>query len=432
MSVSASPPKSAAPPERVLADRTVWLLCALGLATGIPTGFTWYSLFPAVQTGIEQALLLSLTALGVIGVIELLAGPFLDRYEAPLFRRLGHRRSWLASTLAAAVALTAVYATAALIAPGLAAGLGTILGIFAVPTMALLWISLDALRIELRPGRAQAMAFGAQFIGALVAALIADRLGSTGIDSPLGFVAVVLLALGLAAALVIDEPAKPDTPPARAGFLATLAQPWSAFFARHGAAGKFLLAAIAFYALGAGVADYLGMQGYVIDIIAAEPGAATREPVHAARLALSSLELAFLLVGALAGMAVAGRLAPARAFTLLQYAVVATIAFFILCKLVLGFTVFTVAGLFALRTLVFAFGGVIFAVVAARLTARPHTAGQFALLVFFVALFSISDAGMNRLAPLIGSLPIAAGGIVAAIIALALMHLASGAARRAR
>lgn len=436
MSKSASSPPAAAAPVSALADRNIWLLSALGLATGLPAGAAWYGLFPDIDATIEHALLLSLTGLGLIGIVELLAGPFLDRYKAPLFPTHGHRRSWLASSLTAALALTAVYAVAAAISPNFGAALGTVFKILLIPVMGLLWISLDALRIELRPGRAQAVAFGAQYIGALAGAALASGVGGTVIASPLGLISVVLLAVGLVAALLIDEPAPPaGAPDAARGILATLMRPWSDFFARHGAAAKLLLAAIALYALGASMADYLGKQGYIVDIIAAgrdsaDRGGADRDAIGAARLAMSSLELAFMLLGALAGMAVAGRFAPARAFAMLQYAVIALIAFFIACKLTLGFTVITVAGLFALRTLVFSFGGVIFAVVAARLTARPYTAGQFALLVLFVALFWISEIGLNRLAPMVGSLAVSAAGIVAAVLALVCMRSAARAVRR--
>lgn len=431
MSTSASPPQTSAPSSSAFADRNVWLLGLLGLATGLPTGFAWYNLFPAIDTGIEQAVFLSMTAFGVIGILQLIAGPFLDRRKAPFFRALGHRRSWLASSLAAALALTAIYAAAALFAPGAAAGLGTILGILAVPVMALLWISLDALRIELRPGRAQAAAIGAQFIGALAASLISMLLAAGTIASPMGLVSVVLLAVGLGAVLRIDEPAPLARRPAPAqGILATLARPWSDFLARHGASAKFFLAAVAFYAFGAGIADYLGRQGYVVDLIGGDRGSEGLEDIGAVRRAMTSFELAFMLVGAAAGMLVAARGAPARAFAVLQYAVLAQILFFVLCKLTLGFTVLSVAGLFAARTLLFAFGVVIFAVVAARLTARPHTAGQFALLGAFVALFWISDAGLNRFAPALGGLATSALGAVAAAIAIACMRLAARVAQR--
>jgi hypothetical protein len=430
MSISASPPETPAPSAGVLADRNAWLLGLLGLATGLPTGFTWYNLFPALDVDIETAVFLSLTALGVIGLLQIIAGPFLDRYKAPFFRTLGHRRAWLASSLAAAMALTATYAVAAALAPWSAAALGGLLGIAAVPVMALLWLSLDALRIELRPGRAQAAAFGAQFIGALAAGLISALMAAGTIHSPMAFVCIVLLAVGLGAVLVIDEPAPLDGSPAPApGLLATLARPWSAFLMRHGASAKFVLAAIAFYALGASIADYLGQQGYVVDIIGSG-GIEGAEELAAARRAFTSLELAFMLMGAAAGTLVAGRFAPPRAFAVLQYAVLALTLAFAFCKLALGFTALTVAGLFAARTILFAFGVVIFAVVAARLTARPYTAGQFALLGVFVTLFWLSHAGLNRFAPALGGLTVSAIAAVAAVLAMACMRLAARVARR--
>lgn len=429
MTASASPPPRSAAPAAALADRNSWLLAALGLGTGLPFGAAWYSLFRPVDTSIEQVLLLFLTSFGVVGLIELLAAPFLDRRKAPVFRALGHRRSWVAGALATALALTAVQVVAAMASPGLGAGFGTVFGVLVVPVMAILWIALDALRIELRPGRAQAAAFFAQYAGALAGAAVAGQIGGAGAASPLGPLSVVLLAIGLGAALLIAEPAQqPGAAAPAAGAFATLTRPWADFFARHGRSAKWLLAAIACYALGASVADYLGRNGYIADLVTADRSGA--DDIGAARQAMSSLELAFSLLGALAGAIVAGRFAPARAFAWLQYAVIALIALFVACRTALGFTPITVALLFALRTLVFAFGAVIYAVVAARLTARPHTAGQFALLGLFVALFWISDAGMNRLAPRAGSLPLALAAIGSICVAVLLMRMAARAARR--
>jgi len=306
-----------------------------------------------------------------------------------------------------------------------------IFGILALPVMALLWISLDALRIELQPGRGQAVALAAQYIGALAAAAASARIESGALAA---LVLAMLLALGLAAALLIDEPeplpraAGAETQASAAGIFRTLTRPWSAFFARHGSATGLLLAAIALYALGASAADYLGKQGYVIDIIGA--GRADADVIGTTRLAMAPFELVLSLLGALAGMLVAFRLTPARAFIALQYAVLGLVAFFLLCKLTLGFTVITVALLFGVRALVFAAAIVIYGVVAARLTARPYTAGQFALLRLFVGLFWLSEAGMSRLAPMAGSIATAGAAAIAALAAIACMRAAERAARR--
>jgi hypothetical protein len=55
------------------------------------------------------AYLASFTAFSMIYLAALVVAPWLDRWPAPFFRRLGHRRSWVASSLAAALLLTVIF-----------------------------------------------------------------------------------------------------------------------------------------------------------------------------------------------------------------------------------------------------------------------------------------------------------------------------------
>lgn len=426
--MSAEPSGIAAAPtfSAAVRDRSTALLFVLGLATGIPAGWGWYGfVYWNGYAKIEQALWLVMTALGLIGLIALIAAPFLDRFPAPLFRRLGHRRSWVTLAMCCAFGLNAISTVAEFITTGFATILALLAGIVALPVMALLWISLDALRIELRPGRAQAVALAAQYLGALTsAAIVAHLLGEPRNWPVSAIVFAPLLALGIIASFSIAEPA-PGAMAARdraPGVLGLLIEPCSAFRGRFGSAGMLLLASIAFYALGASLADYLGKLGYVVDVIG--PVRPVGDASAATKLPMALLEVVVAAIGGLGGMLIAFRLAPARAFMVLQYLLFAFVISFLVCRLFLGFDVLTVALLFAVRTLLFAAGLVIYGVVTARLTARPHTASQFALFAVLAALFWISEAGLYRLAPTLGSYAVSVAALIAALFAIDFMYLA--------
>jgi hypothetical protein len=416
----------------VLRERNIWLLFGLGFGTGYPFSSYWLDVFPRVDVAVDAALLLVVVSFGVGGWIGLAAAPFLDRHRAPLLARLGHRRSWVALTLSAALVLFALHIATAIASEGAALRLSAISGVPALLIWAFLWISIDALRIELFRGRAQAVAAAAQYLGTLLAWVVAARLAPDKIDlsSAVGF--ALLLALALGAVLLIKEPptvsvggeALPSTIPG------TLARPWSTFFARHGRASVFLLCAIACYALAGSAADYLGRQGYVIDLLRSSQIDIDLDGPRAPPSG-SPQEFAFSALGAAIGLLMAFRRAPYRAFFLLLYATLGLLGFFALCKAALGFTVFTVAGLFVLRTLIYGASYVIFATVAARLTAGPDTAGQYAILALFVGVFWLSAVGVGLLGSLVGSYAVAAGAAVAGIAALLLLRAAARISQRA-
>ncbi len=416
----------------VLGERNIWLLFALGFGSGIPFFAYWLDVFPRVDLAVDAALLLVVISFGIGGWIGLVAAPFLDRYRAPLFASLGHRRSWVALTLSAALVLFALHIGTALASEGATLRFAAISGVPALLIWAFLWISIDALRIELFRGRAQAVAAAAQYLGALGAWVVAARLTEDKITlmSAVGF--ALLLALALGTVLLIREGAtfSVEGQSASSTFLGTLVRPWLAFFGRHGRASAFLLVAIACYALAASAADSLGKRGYIIDILRAsnvdiDPDAGSLPAAG------STQEIAFSAIGALAGLLIAFRLSPQRAFFVMLCAVVGLVGFFALCKAVLGFTVFTVAGLYLLRTMISAASYVIYATVAARLTARPDTAGQYAVLALFGGVFWLSDIGVGRLGSLVGTSALSAAAAIAGLAAIVLMRLAARMARPA-
>jgi hypothetical protein len=422
--------------DEALRDRGIWLLFALGFATGAPATWGWYELvaWPG-YTRIEWWIWLPLTQLGVVSIAAFIVAPFLDLRPALFFRKLGHRRSWVATWLSGALVLMlSVAAVGALLSHRVALGTAAIQGIIAMPVVAALWIAIDALRIEIRPGRGQAYAVTAQYVGALLASAIVSRFGGDGGESALKVAALTLfLAAGLAAVLLLrsghDAPGVEAAAASRWANLqyigGILAGPWAGFFARHGRASGLLLAAVALYALGGGVAEHLGKNGHLYDILdPARPDADSDRHTQASQF-VTPFELVISLLGAVTAMVAARRLAPAKAFALLQYATIALIGCFLACKLVFGFTVIAVGLLYAARTLFIAFAIITYAVVAARLTARPHTAGQYAMLGLFVSLFWLSETGLNWIGPILGSYAAAGAGVAASFGAIVCMRIAS-------
>jgi MFS transporter, PAT family, beta-lactamase induction signal transducer AmpG len=439
MSTIDSPSAAAVLPRDTLGDalrdRSIWLLFVLGLATGIPVSWGWYQLvaWPGF-TQIEWSLWLPLTHFGIVSAVVLIVAPFLDSGPAPLFRGLGHRRSWVALTLSCALVLMVVLGVIGALVPHRALAAQAAIGIIALPVAGLLWISIDALRIEARPGREQAYAVAAQYIGALLASGIVSRFGGdAGTSAPMAIAFTVLLAAGLGAVFLLrgERASSPtDNVSALLHLARTLTAPWRAFFAQHGAASGLLLAAIALYAIAGSAAEHLGKNGHLYEIIdPTRPDADSDRHVLASQIA-SPFELVVSLLAGVAAMFAAARLAPARAFAVLQFAVVAVTVFFLACKLVFGFTVITVGLLYALRAMLISAAMVIYAVVAARLTARPNTAGQYAMLGLFVSLFWLSETGLNWIGPMLGSYVTAGGAIAASVAALFCMRAAARIVRR--
>ena len=411
----------------VLLERKIWLFFALGLGTGFPVATYWMNVFPRVDVEIDNALLLALTSFGIGGWLGLFAAPFLDRYSVPLFASLGHRRSWVAVTLAIGLAVFTLYLLTALVSERATARFAVISGIPALLVWGLLWISVDALRIDLYRGRAQAAAYTAQVFGSLAAWTIGTLPVRDWHSLAPAILGAALFMVGLGAVFLIKEPPSVSADEARPPSLpAALAQPWSAFFARHGRASGFLLAAIACYALAACAADFLGSKGYGVDVLRSSHVDFDQvSAVSRAYGAVGAQEITLTAIGAVAGLLIAFGLSPVRAFSVLVYANLALLALFALCKVWTGLTALNVAGLFALRTLIYGASFVIYTTVAARLTARPHTAGQYAMLALFVGLFWIGEDGFTFLASRIGTFATAAGAAIAGLAAIVLIRSAA-------
>ncbi len=347
------PSRGTVPPATLvtlLGSPDIWLLFLLGFGTGLPMYWIWVDMFPRADLAVDRALLLAMTTFGTIGILAMLAAPLLDGHGAPLFSRLGHRRSWVATALSAALVLIVFYLIAGVASDTVATGYRALSGVVVLPVAAVLWIALNALRVELFPGQSQAVAFAVQFLGSAAAWAVTARFFAGPVSSATAAAFAGFLALALGAILLIREPKSLATPaPEPADLGAQLARPWRTFFARHSRATPWLLASIAFYALAGSTADYLGKLGLTIDLTSDQP--TVGHDVEKAWKAAATLEITLQAIGAVAGMLFAFRMAPARAFILLVCAYLALIALFLLCKAYLGFTVMTVPALHAVRSL---------------------------------------------------------------------------------
>jgi MFS family permease len=413
----------------VLGERNIWLLFMLGFAAGHPFHAAWHFVFARVDSDIDDALFLSMTDFGITSLIAVAAAPLLDRYSFPGLAGLGHRKSWVAAVLCAAVALLALFAGTKFASEGAALRFASLSGVAAMFVSAFLWIALDTLRIDLYRGRAQAVAASALYLGGLTSLALLTRLAVPRGTVEEAATYAVLFVIGVVALLLVREPAAdpagataPSIPYVRA---------WTTFVARNGRASGLLLAAIACYALAASAADFLGRQGYIIDLLRTD--FRNYEPLTGDGLSLvDSQTTVTMAIGVAAGMLVAFAMPPARAFGLMMLSILGLLVFFVLCKIVFGFTVITVAGLYVLRTLIWSGAFIIYVTIAARLTARPNTAGHLAIVAAFGGVFWISEKGMTAIAMPYGSYAVATGGIVSAIAAMALMHLAARVAKTER
>jgi hypothetical protein len=238
------------------------------------------------------------------------------------------------------------------------------------------------------------------------------------------------MALAFGAVLLIEEPRRAESSPAPESIPALLARPWRMLLARHGASAGFLLAALAAYAVAGSAADFLGRHGHLIDYFVSQ-GAGFDTAHQRVVEVMATQEVVLMLIGAVAGLLMAFRMPPGRVLAVSAGAWLAVVALFILCKAALGFTVLTVAGLFALCALIGGATYIMVWTVAARLTAPPDTAGQFALLAFLLALFSVSGDLFRVMSAAIGGYGIVAVAVAAALAAIVLIRMAARSPRRA-
>ncbi len=201
-----SPPDSA--PARLLADRRLWVMGALGFFSGLPlplSGFTfrlWLS-----EGGVSLALIGLTANVGLAYSLKFLWAPILDRVRPPPpFHRLGRRRGWLVPIQ---IALTLAAAALAFAHPAHAPGAAIAAAAGVAFCSASQDIVIDAWRIETFAPRAQGAAMAAYVWGYRVALLVSGA-GVIAASKTLGWAGALGLMAGLMALAPLLTLAAPE------------------------------------------------------------------------------------------------------------------------------------------------------------------------------------------------------------------------------
>lgn len=246
----------------------VRVMLALGFASGLPFLLTGATLgYWLRDEGATLTVIGFISWVGLAYSLKVLWAPIVDRVNAPLFGRLGRRRSWmLLAQLIVAASLTCMALT------GPKHGL-TILGAFALATAfasATQDIVIDAWRIESAAGKDELGLLSAAYqLGYRAALLVTDALvlvsaNHLGWPVSYGFMAI-LMSVGFAATLKAEEPRRVGTPSPTMplaprlqdstiprllrAFADAIVGPFVAFFRTHGWMALLMLAMISLYKL---------------------------------------------------------------------------------------------------------------------------------------------------------------------------------------
>ena len=235
----------------------VRVMLALGFSSGLPFILTGATLgYWLRDEGTSLTVIGFISWVGLAYSLKVLWAPVVDRFDAPLFSRLGRRRGWmLFAQLVVAAALTGMALT------GPKHGL-TLLGAFAVLTAfasATQDIVVDAWRIESAATKDELGLLSAAYqLGYRVALLITDALilisaNHLGWPISYGFMAI-LMSVGVAATLRAHEPLRADGPTRQgvgsiSGLVDAIVGPFVAFFRTHGWMALLMLAMISLYKL---------------------------------------------------------------------------------------------------------------------------------------------------------------------------------------
>ena len=244
---------------RALGQPRVAIMLGLGFSSGLPFLLTAATLGYWLRD--EGA---SLKAIGFISWVGLaysfkfLWAPIVDRVSPPGLARLGRRRSWLLLTqivlIGGLIAMSMIGPAGGLVALGAAA----LVVAFASATQD---ISVDALRIEAAQNEEELGLFtGAFQLGYRLAVLASDALililaQHLGWTPSYGIMAALML-IGVAATLLVKEPARADEVMAGQrplwtprGFVDSVVGPFVRFFQTYGVLALVMLLMITLYRL---------------------------------------------------------------------------------------------------------------------------------------------------------------------------------------
>jgi MFS transporter, PAT family, beta-lactamase induction signal transducer AmpG len=240
----------------------VAVMLMLGFSSGLPFLLTGNTLgYWMRDEGTTLGAIGFLSWVGLAYSLKFLWAPLVDRLDAPVFGRVGHRRGWLiVSQLLVAVGLTGLSAV------GLKAGLATLGALALVVAFASSTqdIVVDAWRIEAANGSDELGLLSAAYqLGYRFALLIADALILIAANHwgwPISYAGMAaLMAVGLCASVVAVEPAagqklfevKTGTRSLSSarGFFDAVIGPFAEFFRVYGWLALLMLAMISFYRL---------------------------------------------------------------------------------------------------------------------------------------------------------------------------------------
>ncbi|MEO8715166.1 MAG: MFS transporter, partial [Acetobacteraceae bacterium] len=201
-------------PDRLFADRRIWVMAAYGLMSGLPLPLSGFTFRLWLSEGHLSLGLIGLTAnIGLAYALKFLWAPLLDQVRPPgWLRRFGRRRGWLLAiqpVLAGAAVLLALSQPAA--AP-LGALLAAALVAFASASHD---IVVDAWRIESFPPRLQGAAMAA-YVWAYRVALLISGAGAIKAADVIGWHGALLVVAGLLALAPIVTLFAPEPRIARA------------------------------------------------------------------------------------------------------------------------------------------------------------------------------------------------------------------------
>ncbi|MBB5691409.1 AmpG family muropeptide MFS transporter [Roseomonas alkaliterrae] len=290
-------------------DRRFLVLLALGFSAGVPlplTAFTLRQWF--AESGVSLAAI-GLTALiGLAYSLKFLWAPVLDHAAAPLFRRWGRRRGWLASIQPAlALAILALGLTD----PAADATLTVMVAVAVAFLSASQDIVVDAYRIEALAEREQGYGL-ACYVWGYRGALLAAGGGALAMAEFGGWsfafaMCAAMIGVGFAATIAAPEPGRPP-PEAPPGWGARLriavVEPFADFVRRRH--WFVILAFVALFKLGEALAGIMTPSFY--------------RALGFSRLEVASVSSVFglfaTLAGALAGGWLVARIGTARALIL--------------------------------------------------------------------------------------------------------------------
>lgn len=198
-------------------DARLVTMFALGLAVGVPRSSGWWSVYGTLAADefgkrrlAEIVPALAFGSLALWMIAALLMAPLVDLVRPPLARRLGRRRGWLVTLMAAAMALVVGLMVLVELRGSPVAGAGRVAaGVVALLVCGALVSAGDGYRLERMPMRAQGLALTAHMLGAAVSAAILLTVMTRGVPPLAGVAAArhgaarAMVPFAAASALVI-------------------------------------------------------------------------------------------------------------------------------------------------------------------------------------------------------------------------------------